>query len=153
MRTRRRRKEGLEEKTRVTSMHTEMSGCKGRSGRASDLRGSFRARYGDEAGGAHLVRALEGGGGGPGALATCAAAAVYARNARPRRHATYSISVIYSCQLLHYFYSIILIYSPHFVIIIILKYDYRSLINRDFANKANQHCLFYVKKVGIILYL
>lgn len=46
----------------------------GRSGRASDLRGSLRARYGDEAGGVHLVRALEGGGGGAGALASRAAA-------------------------------------------------------------------------------
>ncbi|CAH2100003.1 unnamed protein product [Euphydryas editha] len=110
MRTRRRRKEGLEEKTRVTSMHTEMSGCEGRSGRASDLRGSFRARYGDEAAGAHLVRALEGGSSGPGTLATRAAAAVYATIARPRRHAAHSITVIYSCQLLQCFHRIFFIY-------------------------------------------
>lgn len=58
-----------------------------RSGRAGDLRGSLRARYGDKAGGAHLVRALEGRSGGAGALAS-RAAALYTTGARCPADAT-----------------------------------------------------------------
>lgn len=61
--------------------------------RASDLRGSLRARYGDEAG-AHLVRALEGG--GPGALA---AGAAPAPAPAPALYTQHSVPVEHSCQL------------------------------------------------------
>lgn len=68
----------------------------GWSGGASDLRGSLRARYGDEAGGAHFVRALERGDGrgGPGALAEFAAPAFYATRAATAAHQL-------SCYLLY----------------------------------------------------
>lgn len=57
--------------------------------RASDLRGSLRARYGDEAG-AHLVRALEGR--GPGALAARAASAPALYATRATRNIQYPLN-------------------------------------------------------------
>lgn len=74
MRTRRRRIEGRGEDASNIDAHIEL--LLGTERASEDLRGSFRARYGDEAGGAHLVRALEGRGSGPGALATRAAPAL-----------------------------------------------------------------------------